>query len=314
MSKGVTATIVHRLVEQGLLEYNAPLARWWPAFGAHGKGGITVRHALSHRAGLPAFRDLDPADLPNLAATGNHLEAAVPDWAPGASMAYHGLTYGTLLGRVVECATGKPFAQVLDEEVTGPLGLTDLYFGLPADPALHARVATLVPAGDPAPSTGLDLITDEERAERGSMSAPFNTPAYRSGCMPAAGVIATARALACHYAAMRPDGYHGVRLLETSTVAEATVPYFGDDGSHVEWTSRMGLGFALGAARHPHCGVDTVAPWPDAFGHTGYGGSISMYCPSEDLAVALTKNALAPSRFTFHVWDLALRAIVNALL
>ena len=46
MSKGVTATITHRLVERGVLAYDEPLATWWPAFAAHGKGGITVRHAL----------------------------------------------------------------------------------------------------------------------------------------------------------------------------------------------------------------------------------------------------------------------------
>ncbi len=313
MSKGVTATIVHRLVERGVLEYDAPLARWWPAFAAHGKGGITVRHALSHRAGLPEFRDLDPDDLPSLAATGRHLEGTTPDWAPGASMAYHGLTYGTLLGRVVECATGKPFAQVLREEVTGPLGLHDLHCGVPNDPAVLARIATLVASGDPAPSTGLSPVTETERADRAGPAARFNAESYRAGCMPAAGMIATARDLATHYAAMRSEGYRGVRLLASATLAHATVPYHGDDGSHVEWTSRMGLGFALGAARHPHCGVDTVAPWADAFGHTGMGGSISMYCPSQDLAVALTKNALAPSRFTFHTWDLALRSIIGSL-
>ena len=313
MSKGVSATIVHRLVERGILAYDAPLAEWWPAFAAHGKGGITVRHALSHRAGLPEFRDLDPDDLPSLAATGRHLEEATPDWAPGASMAYHGLTYGTLLGRVVELATGKAFAQVLDEEVRAPLGLRDLHCGVPNDPAVQARIATLVASGDPAASTGLAPVTPTERADRAAPAERFNTGAYRAGCMPAAGMIATARDLAAHSAAMRPQGYRGVRLLRGDTVAEATVPYRGDDGTHVEWTSRMGLGYALGAARHPHCGIDTVAPWADAFGHTGMGGSISMYCPSQDLAVALTKNALAPSRFTFHAWDHVLRAIAGAL-
>jgi CubicO group peptidase (beta-lactamase class C family) len=313
MSKGVTATIVHRLVERGELAYDTPLAHWWPAFAQHGKGEISVRHALSHRAGLPTFVGLASGDQPSLAATGRHLEEATPEWAPGASMAYHGLTYGTLLGRVVECATGKPFAQVLHEEVTGPLGIDDLWCGVPDDPAVHARIATLMPSGDPAPETGHGPVTPEERAEREASARSYNSTAYRAGCMPAAGVVTTARALATHYAAMRVDGLRGVRLLRPETIAEATVPYFGADGNHVEWTALMGLGFALGAARHPHCGVDTIAPWPDAFGHTGYGGSISMYCPSQDLAVALTKNALAPSRFTFNAWALVLRAVTDAL-
>ena len=213
----------------------------------------------------------------------------------------------------MECATGKPFAQVLSAVVTDPLGLHDLHCGVPNDPTVLDRITTLVASGDPTSSTGLGPVTESERADRAEPAAHFNSADYRAGCMPAAGMIATARDLATHYAAIRPEGIRGVRLLEPVTLTEATVPYRGDGGSHVEWTSRMGLGFALGAARHPHCGVDTVAPWADAFGHTGVGGSISMYCPSQDLAVALTKNALALSRFTFHAWDLVLRSIIDAL-
>jgi len=131
MSKGVTATIVHRLVERGVLAYDEPLARWWPAFAAHGKGGISVRHALSHRTGLQTFKNLDRSEYPSLDATGRNLEDATPEYAPGASMGYHGMTFGTLLGKVIEGATGKPFAQVLHEEITGPLGIPDLYCGVP---------------------------------------------------------------------------------------------------------------------------------------------------------------------------------------
>ncbi len=113
MSKGVTATIVHRLVERGVLAYDEPLARWWPAFAAHGKGGISVRHALSHRTGLQTFKNLDRSEYPSLDATGRNLaplpqEATPllicaslrPDYAPGASMGYHGMTFGTFLGKV----------------------------------------------------------------------------------------------------------------------------------------------------------------------------------------------------------------------
>ena len=312
-SKGVTATVVHRLVERGLMEYDAPLATYWPEFAKHGKGNVTVRHALSHRAGLPEFRDVPITDYPSLVQTGRHLENATPDWAPGASMAYHSMTFGTLLGRAVEGATGTPFGDVMRAEVAHPLGLDDMWFGVPPDVAMSARIATLEAAKDPDPSTGLGAITHEEREDRAQSASDFNTSAARAGCMPAAGLITNARALVRHYAAMREAGLDGVRLLSPSTIAEATVPYSGADGAHVAWTTRMGLGYALGAAIHPFCGIPTVAPWPDAFGHTGFGGSISMYCPSHDLAVVMTKNALAPSRFSFQSWDLVLRAIAGAL-
>ena len=311
--KGVTATVVHRLVERGVMEYDAPLASYWPEFAKHGKGNVTLRHALSHRAGLPEFRDVPASDYPSLLQTGRYLEDATPDWAPGASMAYHSMTFGTLLGRAVEGATGMAFGDVMRAEVAHPLGLADIWFGIPADVAVSARIATLDAAHNPDPSTGLGPMTREEHDERAQSATEFNTPEARAGCMPAAGLITNAHALVRHYAAMREAGLYGVRLLNPSTIAESTISYSGADGAHVAWTTRMGLGFALGAAIQPFCGIPTVAAWPDAFGHTGLGGSISMYCPSHDLAVVMTKNALAPSRFSFQSWDLVLRAIAGAL-
>ncbi len=313
MSKGVTATIIHRLVERGILAYDEPLATWWPAFASHGKGKITLRHALSHRAGLPAFKNIAPMAQASLEETGRNLEEATPDWAPGASMSYHGLTFGTLLGRTAEEATGKTFAELLHDEVTGPAGIQDLWCGLPDDPALHARVATLHAPRDADPSTGIAPITAEERAHNDGGARLFNTAEVRAGCMPAAGMIGTARAFARHYAAHRADGLEGVRLLDPATVAAARVPCFGDDGNTLEWHPQMGLGWIIGGAAHLHCHVVIPAPWGDAYGHIGFGGSLSMYCPSRDLSVALMKNALMPGRAECHTWELVLRATCAAL-
>lgn len=313
MSKGVTATIVHRLVERGILAYDTPLARWWPAFGAHGKGAITLRHALSHRAGLPAATGIEMLDQASLAKAGQNLEEAEAAWAPGASMSYHGLTFGTLLGRTIEEATGKAFADVLREEITGPAAIDDLWCGLPDDPALHARVATLHAPRDADPSTGIAPITAEERAQNTGVARLFNTTAVRSGCMPAAGMIGTARAFARQYAAHRADGLDGTRLLNPETVAEARIPYFGEDGKTLEWHPKMGLGWIVGGAAHLHCHVVIPGPWGDAYGHTGLGGLLSMYCPSQDLSVALMKNALMPGRAECQTWELVLRAICDGL-
>ena len=313
MSKGVTATIIHRLVERGILAYDEPLAKWWPAFGTHGKGNITLRHALSHRAGLPAFKDIAPMAQASLAATAANLENALPDWAPGASMSYHGLTFGTLLGRTAELATGKTFAQLLHDEVTAPAGIEDLWCGLPDDPNLHARVATLHAPRDADPSTGIAPITAEERAQNSGVARLFNSAEVRGGCMPAAGMIGTARAFARHYAAHRADSLDGTRLLNPTTVADARVPYFGEDGKTLEWHPKMGLGWIIGGAAHLHCHIVIPAPWGDAYGHTGLGGSLSMYCPSRDLSVALMKNALMPGRAECQTWELVLRATCAAL-
>ena len=313
MSKGITTTITHRLVERGILAYDEPLATWWPAFAAHGKGGITVRHSLTHQAGLPTFKGLPPSEEPSLEATGRHLEQATPEWAPGASMGYHGMTFGTLLGRTIELATGKPFAQVMQEEITGPAHARDLWFGIPDDPAIHARVATLCPARAPDPSSGVHPMTDDERANLAQTTAWGNRRDIRAGCIPASGMIGSARSIARHYAAMRADGLDGVRLLHPDTIRHACVPYRGVDGSHVGWTDRLGLGYTLGAGTHLACDVTVIAPWPDAFGHTGYSGSLGMYCPSQDLAVAMTKNALFPGLRECFRWDHAIQAVCEGL-
>ena len=183
--------------------------------------------------------------MPNLQVTGRLLEDSTPDWAPGASMGYHGLTFGTLLGRVVEEVTGHAFADVVRAEVTGPLGGHDLYCGVPNDPSVTDRIATLHVAGDPSPSLGHAGITSEERASLTNRATIANDPITRATCIPAAGMIASARDFVRHYGAMREAGLGGVRLLTPETISGATVPYFGADGATVEWIGRMGLGTSL---------------------------------------------------------------------
>lgn len=241
-SKVVTATIVHRLVELGVLAYDEPLARSWPAFAAHGKGGITVRHALSHRTGLQTFKNLDRSDAPSLNATGRNHEEATPDYAPGASMGYHGMTFGILSGKVIEGATGQPFAQVLHDEVTGPLGIPDLYCGVPDVPAVTNRFVALLPGGIPDSATGLVQMTDAERAPIAVTAAERGTREFQTGCMPAGGMTTNAGSIVRMCGAMREPGLDGVRMLTPATIANATVPYFDADGRHIEWVGRMGLG------------------------------------------------------------------------
>jgi len=127
-----------------------------------------------------------------LDATGRNLEDATPEYAPGASMGYHGMTFGTLLGKVIEGATGKPFAQVLHEEITGPLRIPDLYCGVPDVPAVTNRIAALLPGGIPDSATGLVGMTDAERAPLAVTSAERGKREFQTGCMPAGGMITNA--------------------------------------------------------------------------------------------------------------------------
>src|SRR5262245_31891542 len=147
-TKGVLAALVHLLAQRDQLEIDAPVARYWPAFAANGKDAITVRHVLSHRAGLPAVEgDLTLEDVfawhPVCAA----IAAQRPIWVPGTEHGYHARTFGWILGEVVRRVAGATAGQLLAKEIAEPLGL-ELWIGLPE--AIEPRVATNYTAPEPA--------------------------------------------------------------------------------------------------------------------------------------------------------------------
>ena len=156
IGKGATATVAHVLAERGLFGYDTPVVELWPEFGAHGKDSVTVRHVLSHTAGVPGIPpDTTPEDLCDW----DKMCAAIADaelwWEPGTKIGYHAYTFGYIVGEIVRRATGKPISQVLREEVAGPLGVADeLYFGMPE--AEHGRLARLEDAPGDRGDDGLD--------------------------------------------------------------------------------------------------------------------------------------------------------------
>jgi CubicO group peptidase (beta-lactamase class C family) len=106
-TKGITAICAHRLVDEGKLDVDAPVARYWPEFAEAGKENIPVRYLLSHRAGLPAFREFLPAG-----SSGKwdflteKLAATEPWWEPGTQHGYHAVTFGYLVGEVIRRVSG----------------------------------------------------------------------------------------------------------------------------------------------------------------------------------------------------------------
>lgn len=142
-SKSVSAIVVLRLAEQGILELDAPVATYWPEFGRHGKDRVTVRDVMAHRAGVPLVdaklsREQVLAGAPLVEA----LADQVPLWEPGTAHAYHAVTVGTLLGEIVRRTTGRSLGTVLQEDLAAPLGL-DLRIGVPETE--QDRVAVILP-------------------------------------------------------------------------------------------------------------------------------------------------------------------------
>jgi CubicO group peptidase (beta-lactamase class C family) len=298
--KGVTATCIHLLADRGRIDYDTPIAESWPEFAAHGKARVTVRHALSHQAGIPQMPD---GATPEMMCDWDAMCAAIaelePLWEPGTRAGYHALTYGWILGEVLRRVEGRSIAEFLQVEICRPLGITDLYFGIPVD--AEPRVATL--KNGPPPPGAQPPAPDSlvRRAMPPWFSADtaglMNRPDIRHASIPAGGGIANARSLARHYAALAQGGaLGGVRLLTAERLRVATRLQT-DAKDEVLATAtgpiRRALGYWLG-------GPDTSAPDPmaaagprhTAFGHAGAGGTIAFADPEMGFAFALTKNHL----------------------
>ena len=147
-TKGVTAICANRLIEEGRLDPDALVAAYWPEFAAHGKDRITVRQALSHRAGLAALdADLTMDDLAAWDPVVAAIAAQAPSWEPGSAHGYHSRTFGWIVGELIRRVTGLMPGTYLAEQLARPLGL-ELYLGVPD--AVDPRVASLIPAANAA--------------------------------------------------------------------------------------------------------------------------------------------------------------------
>ncbi|MCX5377052.1 serine hydrolase [Streptomyces sp. NBC_00091] len=287
IGKGCTATLVHLLAERGLLAYEDPVARYWPEFGAHGKAGITLRHALTHTAGIPQLpRSLTVPELCDWEHMCGIVAAARPLWEPGGASGYHGWTFGWILGETVRRVTGLTPGQALREFVAEPLGIADeLYFGLP-ESALP-RVAPLVEGGWEAYLAGLPYGAPFTRLIAPNRSlwttaALANRPGYLLADLPACGTV-TARAAARMYAALLGE-VDGVRLLPPERVAEVAATAVDGEDLMLRRHHLKGLGYFLGL---PPAGGAAAA-----FGHHGSGGAIAFADRERGLAFALTRTRL----------------------
>jgi CubicO group peptidase (beta-lactamase class C family) len=299
----MTAICAHQLIERGLIDLDAPVARYWPEFAAGGKAEIPVRWLLSHQAGLPAVRDLLPDDaVVNWDVMTAALAAQEPWWEPGTKHGYHALTYGFLVGEVIRRASGKSVGTWFRENVAGPLG-ADFHIGF--GPELDARTSDLHgslfqqrgattpdlpgPLGqmmrditDPTTMTGAAFNNPPRGADR------VNTRAWRGAEVPAANGHGTARALSRIYGALARGGeIDGVRILERESIERArTEQAFGPDAVLGQLPMRFGLGFMLRQDLMP------LSPSENAFGHPGAGGSIGMADPDAKVGFGYVMNKM----------------------
>jgi CubicO group peptidase (beta-lactamase class C family) len=296
VTKGIAATVIHILVERGRLAYDTPIAEVWPEFGAKGKKRITVRHALAHLSGIPGLpTGLGYSELCDWDKICAGIAGLRPISKPGAVMTYHAATFGWILGEVARRVSGLGFRQLLEREIEVPLGLSDLYVGIPDE--VESRIAA---AYDPVPGPDEPPPPDdsEPRDIPGWMyplGAMISRPDVRRACMPAVNGIMNARSLARFYAGLLPEGIDGKKLLPPGRMREATRQHALQSMPEPNPPRRLGLGYFLGGAGCPEMSLRL-----EAFGHGGYGGALGYADPAYRLAVGFTKNFLSrePIRLT----------------
>ncbi|MFC4943377.1 serine hydrolase domain-containing protein [Pseudonocardia sp. GCM10023141] len=296
MTKGLVALLVARLVEQGLIDLDAPVARYWPEFAQAGKDAITVRQVMAHRAGLSyPVQDLTRDDLLRWDPVVTALAAQAPLWTPGEAHQYHALTYGWLVGEVVRRVTGLSVGAAFARYLTDPVG-AEAWIGVPA--AELDRVAHLAP-GPGFSLTLPDGVPDRERFERafqlgGAIPAEaagdgtgLNDPALQQAEIPAGVGIATARAVASLWSSAIV-ATPGTTPLPAAVLDDMTVtrssgqPLWRIPGLPEE---SWGTGFNVPSEPMPLFG-------PTSFGHGGAGGQLSFADRDSGVAFAFLTNDL----------------------
>lgn len=300
VTKGVLAICAYRLEGQGRLDFDAPVVRYWPEFGAQGKADITVRMLLSHRAGLSALDgELTREDALSWDPVIRAIERQRPLWNPGSGHSYHTMTYGWLIGEVIRRITGLTPGAFLRTEICRPMGL-DFWIGAP--PSVIERAARLeIPLSDPDPELAaeiLDWLAGEPHADRaattsGAYAFPikdgevtFNAPDIQRAEVPGANGLGTADSLARMYSACVAE-VDGVRLMSPAQVEDALVvrssgrQVFGPPDRGERW----GTGFSLESAPMALLG-------PRSFGHGGAGGEMAFADAEHRVGFAYINNRM----------------------
>lgn len=290
VGKGIVSVLLLQLVDAGRVGLDDPVASVWPDFAQHGKDGVTVRHALSHQAGVPSIRErLTDDDLWDFDRMCTALAGTEPWFAPGSRHVYHTNTFGHLVGGVIRHVTGETAGEHL-RRVAQPLG-ADLWFGLPDDE--HHRCAEV--AFDAPSRLGPELLdadlTDEQRMIMlGYVNPPgyssggvVNTPEWRRAQVPSTNGQFTAAGVARFYEAVRTGALLSDELLSEAVTPQASgpCPVLGQDVT-------FGLGLQPWTPHRP------FGRNPGGYGHYGSGGALGFADPTAEVAFGYAMNHVVP--------------------
>ncbi|MNS31495.1 Beta-lactamase precursor [compost metagenome] len=285
--KAVMALMIARCVDKGLLSYEDRVADHWPAFGAAGKGQLTVGQLMSHQSGLPGFSDgVEPEIWFDRQAVLNKLAAQAPLWEPGTASGYHPITIGYLAGELFRIVDGRSMGTALREDFAQPFDL-DLWIGLPERE--HGRVAQMrKPAA--APDLGpIDAIKKAAFLDRGSAPGGRGSTEWRMAEIPSANLHGTARDLARMMSVIATGGaLDELPVLSQETLTQATRERIHGQDKVLPYVMSWAAGFTRNA------GLNVFGPNPQAVGHCGWGGSMAFADPTTGISAAYVMTRQSP--------------------
>jgi CubicO group peptidase (beta-lactamase class C family) len=280
--KGLTATVVHVLAENGQIDYDLRIADVWPEYARHGKGSTTLRHVLTHSAGVPQLPSYTtPEDLLDWDRMCRTIAGTTPIWEPGTRHGYHAWTWGWLIGETVRRATGRLISWVLAEDVARPLHADrELFFGVPEKRLGHVARLKDRNWSQAMEQASIHLEHFDQISPPGVR--PDATLGNRRDILradiPAVGTV-SARGIARMYAALMGE-VDGVRLISPERLREiSTIRTAGPDwATGGDGPKTLGYAAEAGGRR---------------IGWGGMGGSLAGFYPELNLAVACTKSCLS---------------------
>ena len=310
-SKGMAATVIHRLADRGLIDYEAPVAEYWPEFAANGKSAMTVREVMRHQAGLSGLRGATKEDLLDHVVMEERLAAAAPGRLLGKS-AYHALTFGWLMSGLARAVTGKDMRVLFREELAEPLNSDGFHLGRPPAGS-PTRVAEIIMPQNIVGNPVVECVTRRVANQlsggwrsmyfQGAIAAVQGEIPLLDAQIPAANGVVTARALGRMYGAIANGGeIDGTRFLSPELVAGLT----GRRSLRPDRNLFVPLAFHLGYHSLP---IGSVMP---GFGHVGLGGSVGWADPGDGVAFAVVHNRLlTPFVMTDHAGFVGIYALIR---
>ena len=290
-TKTVTSLAALMLADRGLLDVDAPVARYWPEFAAQGKQGVLVRHVMSHSSGVSGLDQPAVAeDLYDWASATSRMAGQAPWWPPGTASGYHALNYGHLVGELVRRISGKPLKQFVAEEIAGPLGAD---FQIGAADSDWGRISPVIPPPPlPFDFAALDPASVPVRTLTGPLAPAetANTPGWRRADIGAANGHGNARSVARIMSVVARGGeVDGIRLLSPGTIDLI----FREQQNGIDLVLGLPLRFGIGYGLPQQ----DILPWiPDEricyWG--GWGGSSILMDTGRRMTISYMMNKMGP--------------------